>query len=278
MIVVRHKGAREFLDRAGAWLERAEVENNLILGIAQLFKADPGNLKNDPYFLIVEDDKGVAGAALMTPPHRLIITRMPQAAIVTLVGYLLSDQVPVPGVNGPNTEVNFFSKQWATKTGQQQRLKRNLRLYACDRVLTLSSNPGLFRPATKDDESLLIDWAGEFRREAGTEDEASHTKAQISTLTAKGWLYVWQDGEVVSMAELGRETSHGFSVSLVYTPLHFRNKGYATSCVAELPKRMLDSGKKFCCLYTDLANPTSNSIYQKIGYQPVCDVQDWIFG
>jgi len=33
----------------------------------------------------------------------------------------------------------------------------------------------------------------------------------------------------------------------------------------------------FLLLYTDLANSTSNSIYQKIGYQPVCDVQDWIF-
>ncbi len=79
------------------------------------------------------------------------------------------------------------------------------------------------------------------------------------------------------MADLGRETAHGFSLSLVYTPRHLRNKGYATSCVAELTKRMLDSGKKFCCLYADLANPASNSIYQKIGYQPVCDVQDWVF-
>jgi uncharacterized protein len=56
-----------------------------------------------------------------------------------------------------------------------------------------------------------------------------------------------------------------------------RNRGYAASCVATLTKLMLDSGKKFCCLYTDLANPTSNSIYQKIGYQPICDVQDWVF-
>jgi predicted GNAT family acetyltransferase len=63
----------------------------------------------------------------------------------------------------------------------------------------------------------------------------------------------------------------------VYTPAHLRNCGYATSCVAALTRRVLESGKKFCCLYTDLANPTSNSIYQKIGYHPICDVQDWIF-
>jgi predicted GNAT family acetyltransferase len=34
---------------------------------------------------------------------------------------------------------------------------------------------------------------------------------------------------------------------------------------------LLDQGKQFTSLFTDLSNPTSNSIYQKIGYQPVCD-------
>ena len=62
---------------------------------------------------------------------------------------------------------------------------------------------------------------------------------------------------------------------LVSTPP--RNKGYASSGVAILTKRMLDNGKRFCCLFTDLANPTSNSIYQRIGYGEICDVEDWIF-
>jgi predicted GNAT family acetyltransferase len=61
------------------------------------------------------------------------------------------------------------------------------------------------------------------------------------------------------------------TVSGVYTPPELRCKGYATSCVAELSRNILQSGKKFCMLYTDLANPTSNSIYMKIGYWPVCD-------
>jgi predicted GNAT family acetyltransferase len=40
---------------------------------------------------------------------------------------------------------------------------------------------------------------------------------------------------------------------------------------------ILDSGKKFCFLFTDQANPTSNSIYQKIGYEPVCDFHEYTF-
>jgi len=82
---------------------------------------------------------------------------------------------------------------------------------------------------------------------------------------------------VLSMATVERDTAHGIAISWVYTPSHLRKRGYATACVAALTQRMLDSGKHFCCLYTDLANPTSNSIYEKIGYQPICDVQDWLF-
>lgn len=66
-------------------------------------------------------------------------------------------------------------------------------------------------------------------------------------------------------------------MAMVYTSPHLRKRGYAIFCVAALTQRMLDSGKMFCCLYTDLTNPTSNAIYQKIGYEPVCDSEDLIF-
>jgi predicted GNAT family acetyltransferase len=102
-------------------------------------------------------------------------------------------------------------------------------------------------------------------------------QSQVPTIIKRSCLHVWENGEIVSMADLRRETAHGIAVSLVYTPPRLRNRGYATSCVAALTQRVLGSGKQFCCLYTDLANPTSNSIYQKIGYQPICDVQDWVF-
>ena len=57
------------------------------------------------------------------------------------------------------------------------------------------------------------------------------------------------------------------AINSVYTPKEYRQKGYATAVVAELSRTILNSGKKFCTLFTDLANPTSNSIYQKIGYK-----------
>ena len=90
-------------------------------------------------------------------------------------------------------------------------------------------------------------------------------------------MYVWDHDRPVSMALVQRETAHGICVSMVYTPPQLRERGYATSCVGALTQRMLDAGKQFCCLYTDLTNPTSNSIYRKIGYEPVCDSEDLAF-
>lgn len=79
------------------------------------------------------------------------------------------------------------------------------------------------------------------------------------------------------MAGRARATPHGVSVNLVYTPPAKRRRGYATALVGALSRRLLDERAAFCCLFTDLANPVSNSIYPKVGYKPVCDVDELRF-
>jgi predicted GNAT family acetyltransferase len=151
------------------------------------------------------------------------------------------------------------------------------RIYACEMVLPTIHSFGQLKPAKEADQAMLSDWCEQFCIDARIDDETVYFKAQLPRKIADQSLFVWETDETVSMAAIERETSHGVAISWVYTPLHLRKKGYATSCVAALTQRMLESGKHFCCLYTDLSNPASNSIYQKIGYQPICDVQDWIF-
>jgi predicted GNAT family acetyltransferase len=275
--VVRHKTAAEFLAEAGDWLEHREAENNLILGIAAFFASYSGQVKVDPYFLTAQDNGMIVAAALMTPPHRLLITRMPNPAVAVLADFLLAEGASVPGVLGARECARVFTENWIGRTGSSSSLKMSQRIYGCESVIVPISSRGYLRTATRDDESLLVEWAGEFCREAKIADETAYTQAQIPTTIARERLYVWDDGEPVSMADLRRETAHGIAVSLVYTPPRWRNRGYASSCVASLTKRMLDDGKRFCCLFTDLANPTSNSVYQRIGYGEICDVDDWIF-
>ncbi len=277
MIVVRHKTAREFLERAQEWLQRAEAENNLILGISKYFVTNEGRTDVNPYLLTVADSGILLGAALMTPPRHLIIARMPDPALIALADCFLKESITIPGVVGPKSTTQLFADHWKNQTGKSSCLKMSQRIYACERIVVQVSSRGHLRPAIESDDALLVEWSGEFCREAGLQDEIEYTKARIPNEIARQSLYVWDNDQVVSMAVAQRETAHGICVSMVYTPPHLRKQGYATSCVAALTQRMLDSGKRFCCLYTDLTNPTSNAIYQKIGYKPVCDSEDLVF-
>jgi uncharacterized protein len=277
MKVVRHKSAAEFLNRAGSWLQTAEAENNLILGIGAFFNANSSRPKIQPYFLTVEDEGTIAGAALMSPPRQLLITAMPDEAVIELAVYMLSVSAPVPGLAGIASKTELFANYWTGRTRQTCRVKRTDRLYACTAVLPLTNSPGRLRPATSDDQTLLSEWCVQFCLDAGIEDEITFFKGRLPHKIADGSLFVWEAETTVSMAGFERETAGGAAISWVFTPSHLRGRGYATSCVAALTQRMLDAGKRFCCLYADLANQTSNSIYQKIGYRPICDVQHWVF-
>jgi predicted GNAT family acetyltransferase len=276
MEVVRHKTAAEFLDRAGAWLESAEAENNLILGIAAYFRSYIGQLNVTPYFLTLDDNGTMVGAALMSPPRQLLISDMPDPAVYTLADYMLAESAPVHGLVGRNYKAQLFAYYWTKRTGISSRIRMMERLYACTAGPTLTCASGRLRAATADDQARLSEWCVQFCIDGRIETEIVFFKARLPHKIADSTLFVWETEEVVSMAAIERESRCGAALSWVFTPAHLRRQGYATSCVAALTQRMLDSGKKFCCLYTDLANPTSNSIYQKLGYQPVCDVQDWI--
>ncbi len=100
----------------------------------------------------------------------------------------------------------------------------------------------------------------------------------ITRLVSRAAVYVWCDDEIRSMAAGMAPTPSGVRVGFVYTPREQRGRGYASACTAATSQRLLDEGRRFCFLYTDLANPTSNAVYRRIGYEPVCDVVDYDLG
>ena len=65
-------------------------------------------------------------------------------------------------------------------------------------------------------------------------------------------------------------------VQHVYTPATLRGAGYATACVEHMSRGLTNSGLR-CVLYTDLANPTSNGIYRRIGYEAVAEILGYQF-
>jgi hypothetical protein len=147
------------------------------------------------------------------------------------------------------------------------------RIYKLTEVNHPRYSPGSLRLAGEDDTDLIVRWMDAFQQEAAPNSPRPSPDMAHARIAERN-VFLWDDGRPVSMAVKTRPTRHGVSVSWVYTPPELRRRGYATSCVAALSRRLLDAGFEYCTLFTDLGNPTSNDIYRQIGYRPVCDFRE----
>mgnify|MGYP001102071630 CR=1 FL=1 len=275
-----YQTAGEFLGRTQAVLEEREAENSLMLGLCLRMNRFPEQIKNAPYFVTVERGEELLVAAIMTPPHKLVIyADSPDRgeAFHLIVQDLLANHWRAPGVLGAPPVAEGFARAWADVTGERVTQGMRQRVYSLTQVNPPPVTHGSLRVAKKTDLPLLTQWALAFHHEAVPNNPLSDVEELVRRKTEQAEIVIWEDGNPVSMAARARPTANGVAVNLVYTLPEQRRKGYASACVASLSQRLLDSGFKFCCLFTDLANPVSNSLYKKIGYNPVCDFTEYIF-
>lgn len=271
--------AAGFLEKTQQWLEAREAENSLMLGIALLLRKDPNRFKYSPFMAVVMQAGNLISAAIMTPPHNLVLAGSPQPTSMRSVARGLIEQgLILPGVTGPRETSRVFAELWSQLIGESVKPGIRMRLYELTQVIQPAHPAGLLREAGLEDISLIVDWVVAFQQEAlNNSPSLEDARRQAERLVAERALFFWDDGRPVSMAASARPTRNGVSVNLVYTPPEQRRRGYASACVAALSQRLLDSGYKHCCLFTDLANPTSNRIYMDIGYRPVCDFNEYRF-
>ena len=283
MKLIRFDAIAPFSQQAEAFLLEDEARHNLILGLSTELKP---NLylygDQQPYLATVADDTRVVAAALMTPPYKLTLSLATSPGAFELIAADLATLYPtLPGVTGPDDVALRFAEQWQRQSGQHFDLVRSMCIYQLTAVRPVVGVPGSLRRATLADRELLTRWVAAFYTETGTEphsDAAAAEQAVTRWLSSEGRvLYLWEDGEAVSMAGFGGRTPNGVRVGPVYTPPERRGRGYASALVAAASQMQLDSGRRYCFLFTDLANPTSNHIYQQIGYTPVCDVSEYDF-
>ena len=274
----RFTTATSFLDRAKPWLLRNEAEHNLILGVAGQLESGSHPYEEPILLATVEGPDGVAACAFRTPPIKLGLTRVPEEAVALLVDEASILYSSLPAVMGPTSAARAFAEGWSATHGVGFEAGRRMRIFQLDRVVPPANPaPGRMRQASSDELELAVEWARAFKRDTGVWDRDPGPLAR--RLISEGRLFFWEDrdSEPLSMAAGMAETPNGIRVGYVYTPSEERLRGYASACVAALSQHYLDHGRRFCFLYTDLANPTSNAIYQRMGYQPVCDVEDYNF-
>ncbi|MCC6488510.1 MAG: GNAT family N-acetyltransferase, partial [Candidatus Hydrogenedentes bacterium] len=276
--------ARDFLARMRPLLEAQEAVYGLMLGVAQNVADDPQRYgKYAPYFAVVEDKvedgvedevedgDGVAAAAVMTPPYGIILYSErpdPQPGLDAIAHDLAEHSWLVFGVNARVPLGAKFADTWTRLTNTRAVPAVEERVFVLSEVVHPPYSPGRMRLATPDDLELATQWQMDFVAEAlaGVEPvDPEKTRRNVERRIAAQTFYLWDDGGPVSLAGTARPTLHGIAIGPVYTPSHLRGRGYASSLVAALSQRMLEQGRDFVTLFTNLANPTSNHIYQAIG-------------
>lgn len=272
----------EFGDRAAPLLAD-EARHNLILGVLGTLQRSP-EVYPDRWMFLVRGDDVVEAAALMTRPYNLILAdTKSEAAIAALMAGLSADGIEVPGVIGNQPTVDLSVAAWEQATGIPGRLRMAQGVFALEDVEAVAAAPGSARVANSDDLALVTSWTRDFLAEALPDEPADEERSR--QLIARrlggetpGAHWVWShDAEPVSLSGHGSPTGRGIRIGPVYTPPQHRGNGYASSLVAAESQWLLGNGYDFCFLYTDLANPTSNAIYERIGYRQVAEAASYVF-
>lgn len=274
-----YENGADFLAVTEREFQREEAINNVIYGIARLVAAFPQYQAVPPFMAAVQKDERLACAALMTPPHHLLIYAEEQSptAFDLLIDCLRQNDWSVSGVTARAELARPFAERWRQRTGEVFSVDVQMRVFELRTVEWPPLPPGACRVAGAADLPLVYQWYCDFTREALPNDHVLPTEEGVKRTIDEGSVYLWDDGGPAALAVQGRRLPHGSSVGPVYTPPPKRGRGYASACVATLSQAILDGGAQFCTLFTDLANPTSNRIYQRLGYRPLCDFTEYSF-
>ena len=239
-----------------------EIRYGLILGITK---------RNRGISLMISsviEDRFVVG--LLAGKNLIIAANTMETDVFDdLVSYM--DQIDYPGIIGTKEHCDIYQEAYKRITGKVLSIQMNQRIYDCKKVINNSMSIGEVRLAIENDIDSIISWAYHFSKDVGDMISMEEARKNLEYQVANKTLFVLTVNDVlVSMAARSRSLEKTESVGYVYTPLQYRNKGYASQIVSEVTRKVLADGK-IATLYTDLSNPTSNSIYMRIGYEPYCD-------
>lgn len=269
---------QQFYEQVESYLLQNEAAHCVILGILSNLIQFPARLTQPPYLVLATEGNTILAVAVRTALSKLLLSRaLNLEAIKAIAQDCYSRCVIIPGVVAPTNEANVFVESWQTFIGQSCYSEIKLLVYQLETVRAISTTNGYLRQAEKSDRDLLVNWIEAFTQEVLSDNVEQDNTKIIERRLSEGSLYLWQDNLPVSVAGFQGKTPNGIRINFVYTPPEYRSKGYATSCVAALSQILLDRGRKYCFLFADLDNSTSNRIYQNIGYKAVCSMQEYSF-
>ncbi len=209
----------------------------------------------------------VVGVAMHTPPYNLFLSRMSAEAASRLAGAVNGRSRAIPGITGEIAAASAFVDRWVELNGQVESVDVVLRMYRIGQLCHPTGVAGSARPASKDDTGRVRDWLAAFQAEVAPHGPVGDAADTANRRVAAGEITFWVEAEEpVSIAGCSAAADGIARVGPVYTPPAHRRRGYGAAVTASATAEALEKGAAHVVLYADLANPTSNSVYQSIGY------------
>ncbi|MET8583431.1 GNAT family N-acetyltransferase [Streptomyces collinus] len=274
---------REFRKWAGGFLGSRPALHTVLLTVLDALCSRGRHLYSDevPLFGVAHGEGGRAGAAFLhTPPFPLQVSPVGGEGAEALVARLAGVGHRLGGVSGEHGTAAGLAAAWQRRTGAGVRLVQRQRLYALGELSVPEPSPeGRARVAGVGDRALLMRWYDAFKEAVG-QSAGQGAGPWADARIAQGGVTLWEtaEGEAVSMAGVTPASAGQVRVAPVYTPERLRGRGYGGAVTAQVSRAPVAGGADHVLLFTDLANPTSNALYQRIGYRTVTDFAVWGFG
>jgi len=276
----------EFLAVAGEFLRAEPARNSVVLTVTESLRLSPpppappapDPAREEPWFGWWRSPGGqglqgpVSAVFLHTPGFPVFVSPATRRVAAELARDLAAARRQLSGVSAGQDAADAFAAAWQARTGQAAVVYRRMRLFRLGELAWPRPVPeGTARLAVPPDAGLLAGWFDAFAREAG-DPPGQDRRAAVGERLGYGGITLWEAGGApVSVAGQTRTVAGMVRVGPVYTPPALRGRGYAGAATAAASQAALDAGVREVVLYTDLANPTSNALYQRLGYLPVED-------
>ncbi len=262
---------------ASDWLTEHAVDANVIATI--LAGELSGRRRyDDESWVVARDASGaVVGVLVHTAPYDARVPVVDPAVAERAAQAWHEAGRRLPGVTGPGEAGAAFVRRWEELAGVRARVWRREGLHVLDRLEPPRDVPGAARPAAgPPDTDLVVRWVQAFHAEVHEPGSPGVSPEVVALQVDDGNYLLWEDdGVPVSLA--GRRTGAGVGrIGPVYTPPEHRRRGYAAAVTAAATQLVLDTGAR-AMLHTDLANPTSNGVYLRLGYRQVDEFAAWRF-
>ncbi|MBC6451454.1 GNAT family N-acetyltransferase [Actinokineospora xionganensis] len=279
MTVQRHDDGEQFWNTAKALFLQDPVRHTVAITVINQLIEVPDSYGNSLMLTAHDAERSLLGAMFCTAPWPLSVSALPVETHVEVVDYLLTEGIDVMGVGGPRDVADPFMRTWIAASGQTIEQSIPMRLYHLGELDMPTNVAGEFRLTGEADVPMVGRWWEDFFAEAthGGNPESGEHDVRKALEFGRG-IGLWIDqGEPGSFAVASPPRAGMSRIGPVYTPADKRGRGYGAAVTAHVAQWAVDQGAEHVLLFTDLDNPTSNSIYQRIGFRPVFDAVEYVF-